>query len=426
MSREFSIDVIRTLQAAGHLAYWAGGCVRDLLRGERPSDYDVATDATPEQVRALFGARRTLAVGESFGVIIVLGPPGAQETVEVATFRSEGNYLDGRRPSQITFSSPREDAQRRDFTINGMFFDPLTETVHDYVGGQADLAAGLVRAIGAPRERMEEDKLRLLRAVRFTAALGYRLDQQTASAVADMASQIVVVSAERIAQELRKMLASPQRARAMELCEELRLLRVVIPELQEFTIAVSLDRWQSLLETLRQLGDASFSTALAALLRDVPPSPVSPRRPHAQAEQGTVQAVCRRLKLSNDETQAICWLSGQRGRLADLPTASAAEVKRLVAAPLFGALLQLERAAAAAPGGNRSAIEWVDDYLAGTPWDEIAPAELITGRDLLANGYQSGPRFKAWLRAVRDAQLNGELSTREEALQYVAQLAAGD
>ena len=232
--REFAEQVVRRLQDAGHTALWAGGCVRDLLRGKSPHDFDVATDAAPPRVREVFGNRKTLAVGESFGVVIVLGPKLHGETVkvEVATFRAEGAYPDGRRPdpSQIRFTTPQEDALRRDFTINGMFYDPVRAEVLDFVGGEADLKAGVIRAIGEPHARMREDKLRMLRAVRFTANLDFELDEATAAAIRDMAAELPAVSTERIAQELRKMLANRHRRRAVRLLQQVGLLTVILPE----------------------------------------------------------------------------------------------------------------------------------------------------------------------------------------------------
>lgn len=331
MSKQFATTVVQQLTQAGYIAYWAGGCVRDLLLEKHPSDFDVATSATPAQVRQVFGPRRTLAVGESFGVIIVLGPKGSGEQVEVATFRSEGTYSDGRRPDAVTYSSPEEDAQRRDFTINGMFFNPLTETVHDFVGGQEDLRRQIVRAIGNPRDRMGEDKLRMLRAVRFAALLGYELDERTSTAIREMHTQVLVVSAERIAVELLKMLRHPRRAAAMRLAADLRLLEVVIPELNEFTLRDD-GKWNRTLQLLERLQESAAEIALAALLRDVPAA--GDRRDREIAHSGTVLAVCRRLKFSNEQTDRICWLSAQRGTIATLPTATLATVKRLTAHPL--------------------------------------------------------------------------------------------
>ncbi|HTI49987.1 MAG TPA: CCA tRNA nucleotidyltransferase, partial [Planctomycetaceae bacterium] len=211
--RDFAVDVVRRLQEAGFIALWAGGCVRDFLLGHPPDDYDVATSARPEDVRTLFGKHRTLAIGASFGVILVHGPRGGRTgDVEVATFRTEGPYRDGRRPEHVAFATPEEDALRRDFTINGMFYDPLTDRVLDYVGGRGDLERHVVRAIGEPRARFAEDKLRMLRAVRMTARFDFELDESTAAAVREMSREILVVSSERIAQELKKMLVHVRRA----------------------------------------------------------------------------------------------------------------------------------------------------------------------------------------------------------------------
>src|SRR5438477_159707 len=231
--REFAVEVVRRLRAAGYQALWAGGCVRDELLGLVPKDYDVATDARPEDVRRLFP--RTVAVGMSFGVIEVLGPRARASTaplrVQVATFRSDVSYSDGRHPDEVVFSSAREDALRRDFTINGMFFDPLKGELLDYVGGQADLQARVLRAIGDPAVRFTEDKLRLLRAVRIATRFGLTIDPATAAAVQAMAGQITVVSAERIAEELRRLLCDPRRAHGMNLLFDLGLVAPILPEL---------------------------------------------------------------------------------------------------------------------------------------------------------------------------------------------------
>lgn len=421
MSVEFATQVVQQLVRGGYTAYWAGGCVRDLLRGAAPQDYDVATSATPEQVRTLFGERRSLAVGESFGVVIVLGRKGAGESVEVATFRREGEYVDGRRPSSVQFCSAEEDAGRRDFTINGMFFDPLTQTVHDYVGGQADLNRKLVRAIGDPRARMMEDKLRMLRAVRFAAALDFELDETTARAISSMAEEIQVISAERIAQELRKMLAGRQRARAMQLCIDLGLMRAVLPEVQQCTLKISPARWQQRRELLEELGEASFESGFAALLRDVP-APATRVLP-GEETSGTVHRICRRLRLSNAETERICQLSEHRGQLHRLPGCSLAEIKRLAVQPFFNDLLQLERTAANVAGESLAPFEWIDRFLQNTSARELDPPALVTGTDLLSLGMKSSPQFKHWLTAIRNAQLNNDISTKEQALALARQLA---
>src|SRR5947209_32514 len=275
--REFATAVVRRLQEAGHQALWAGGCVRDELLGLVPKDYDVATDARPEEVRARF--RRTVAVGMSFGVVEVLGPrqDGRPLKVQVATFRTDGHYTDGRRPDEVVFSSAREDALRRDFTINGMFFDPLANKLIDYVGGQEDLRAKVLRAIGDPATRISEDKLRMLRAVRIAARFELTIDPATDTAIRGMAEQIAVVSPERIADELRKLLVDPHRARGVNLLHETELLTPIVPELvpmkglpQGLPGAPEGDLWDHVLRVLDLLPpQPSFPLAFAALLHDI-------------------------------------------------------------------------------------------------------------------------------------------------------------
>jgi poly(A) polymerase len=408
-SREFATDVVRHLRAAGYVALWAGGCVRDYLMGRTAQDFDVATNATPEQVRDLFGKRRTLAVGQSFGVIIVL-PTGKEATqVEVATFRTEGVYLDGRRPSEVIFSTPEEDAQRRDFTINGMFYDPIEERVLDYVSGQLDLKRKILRAIGDPHERMTEDKLRMLRAVRFAATLEFTLDERTLTAVKQMAPEMIVVSAERIAQELRKVLAHRTRVRGFQLLAETRLLHVIFPE-------VNLADSQTTADILNQLPtNTGFELATAAILHQIT-APVSEPRTEAEA-RGTVWAMTRRLKLSAEEMTSIAWLVAHLDCWNDAEQQSDAQLKRVLAHPLSGDLRALIRAIRKVNCLPLSPIQFVDEYADRHTPEQINPPELISGRDLIQQGLHPGPQFKLLLETLRDAQLNGEIATREEALE---------
>ncbi len=400
--RAFATDVVRRLRDAGHIALFAGGCVRDLLLDRPAKDYDVATTATPDQVRKLFGQRRTLAVGASFGVIIVLGPqPGVQ--VEVATFRREGDYSDGRRPDHVEFCSPEEDARRRDFTINGMFYDPIDSRVLDYVGGESDLAAGMLRAIGDPHDRMREDKLRMLRAVRFAATLDFQLDSTTAAAVREMADQLTVVSAERIAQELRKMLVDPHRRRAMELCRDVGLLSIIFPEL---TSAVGDGGTIRGFEMLHLLRDPGFELALAALLHELPAEPM-------------VRNICLRLKLSNDEKDRIVWLVAHQENLRDAPQFDLAKLKRALAHPYHPDQLQLVRSRLLVDGADLHPVLFCEEFLAKTPAGEINPPPVITGDDLIRLGMSPGPEFKHLLDQIRDAQLNGEITTKDAALQWL-------
>ncbi|HBN77228.1 MAG TPA: metal-dependent phosphohydrolase, partial [Planctomycetaceae bacterium] len=295
--RQFAIEIVNRLVEEGYEAYWAGGCVRDFLLGDKPKDYDVATNALPLDIRRIFGQRKTLAVGESFGVIVVLGPSKEAGMIEVATFRSDGNYLDGRHPESIEFCSAQEDAKRRDYTINGMFFDPRNNQVLDYVGGQEDLKAGRIRAIGNPVERMTEDKLRMLRAVRFTARFGFDLDEQTAQGIRRMASEIEVVSRERISQELRLILAHPNRMLAVQLLESLQLLFPIFPVLESLWKPEVAEVIHQML--LAQQSD-SFELAMAILL-----SVVIENETNSEA---VLNQFCRDLKLSNSEIETIHWL----------------------------------------------------------------------------------------------------------------------
>jgi poly(A) polymerase len=420
--REFAVDVVRRLRATGHTALFAGGCVRDLLLGRVAKDYDVATTARPDQVRDLFGHRKTLPVGASFGVIVVIGPRGTGH-VEVATFRTEGPYEDGRRPTSVAFCTPEDDARRRDFTINGMFYDPIDAQVMDYVGGEADLSARIVRAIGDPHERMREDKLRMLRAVRFTATLDFALDPATADAVRGMAGQLVIVSAERIAQELKKMLVDPHRRRAIELCDDVGLLSVILPELDhEFR---DLERLETTLRMLALLNMPSFELALATLLHSLAAQTATPEpsRGSASGTRSVTYEICRRLKLSNEETDQITWLVSHQDTLLDAPVQSLARLKRTLAHPFRDPLLNLLRVKLLAADADLRPVLFCDEFLARTPQAEIDPSPLISGDILKSIGLNPGPNFKSILETVRDAQLNNEISTQEQAVELARRLA---
>ena len=424
LQREFAVEIVRRLKHSGFTALWAGGCVRDHLLDKTPQDYDVATNATPKQVRKIFAKYKTLDVGASFGVIIIVGPSGAGE-VEVATFRSDGPYADGRRPDSVTFSTPEEDAQRRDFTINGMFLDPLDHKVLDYVGGERDLSQGYIRAIGDPHERMREDKLRMLRAVRFTAHLEFGLARATKAAVTEMASEIHAVSAERIAAELRRMLTDPHRHVAIELADEVGLLREILPEV--VGLRPGIDRCEPSeiqlkdgrrtpraeliqaasrsprLAALRLLHEPSFELAFAVLLLGV----------------ANVEVICRRLKLSNDELEKTAWLVRQQEALRDADQFSLAKLKRLLAHPFRDDLLALTRAMLLAQQADLHQVLFCERFLETTPPEILDPPPLVTGNDLIELGLRPSPRFKQLLEEVRDQQLNGELTDRTAALKWV-------
>lgn len=456
--REFAVEVVRTLRGAGHEALFAGGCVRDELLGLAPKDYDVATSARPEQVQSAF--RRTVAVGAAFGVVEVLGPRTLR--IQVATFRTDhyepgthaGDGPDGRRPTRVVYTTAREDAERRDFTINGMFFDPLEGRLIDYVGGQADLEARVVRAIGEPRQRFTEDRLRLLRAARLAARFSFDIDPATAAAVREMAPQLGDgVSAERVADELRKMLTDPNRARGLRLLMDMGLAAVILPELLPMRgLPQGLPRadgpglpvpgrpgtaeddlWEHTLGVVGRIeGEPSFPLVLAALLHDVG----KPRTVGRTADRYTFHAhehvgrrmagdICLRLKLANDERERVEWLVEKHQVLADAPQMRPAKLKRLLVHPGIVELFALHWADALASGRPTDAIAYAVQVRArweaeGTLW----PAPLITGNDLIEMGVAQGPIYATLLEKARDAQLDGSVTTKDEARELVRRLLA--
>lgn len=404
--REHAREVTARLRKAGYVAYWAGGSVRDLLLGKVPKDIDVATNATPEQVRRLF--RHTVRVGESFGVVRVLFGRGPE--VEVATFRSDEGYSDGRRPDSVRFTTAEEDARRRDFTINGMFYDPESEEILDYVGGREDLAARVVRAIGDPMERFREDKLRLLRAVRFYATLDFRLDEPTASAARAMARELGVVSAERIKLELEKMLIAPGRVRALEKLRELDLLGGVFGSLGE-TLAAE-PAWSRAIGALGCWGEEiSFPLGLASVLAGLPDDTVT------RAAEG----LCLALRCSTAETRRVTWLTRHRRAFALGARAPLSTVKRLLANAGAAELLDHAEALERAEGGTGSLAAEVRALRRGLRAEEVNPAPFVRGHDLIALGLVPGPRFAALLEELRDAQLENRVANREEALELLKQ-----
>jgi len=415
--REFAIEIVQRLTDAGYLAYWAGGCVRDLLLGIAPKDYDVATDAIPNAVRKLFGRRRTQAVGAVFGVIIVHGGKDAGN-VEVATFRTDGSYHDGRRPETVEYSIPQEDAKRRDFTINGMFYDPLQQKVFDFVGGEKDLKDGTVRAIGNPHDRMNEDKLRLMRAVRFTAAFEFTLEESTAEAIREMADGIHAVSAERISQELHRILVDRHRRRAVELLGKLGLLQKIYPEFLPFPQEESTDDslvWGKTLSMLQLLQEPRFETAAAVLFHAI-------SFEDEESLPKIASGICRRRKFSNKETDLILWLLKNRKVLGNAPELKLSTLKRLMAHEHFGDLLALTRVGLLAENLDLNPVLFCEEFLRNTPWEEIDPPVLLTGDDLIVQGYRPSAQFREVLDKIRDAQLEGEISTKREATKMARQM----
>ena len=466
MPKSFAISIVRTLRDRGHQAYLVGGCVRDLLLGREPADYDVATDATPDEVMRIFP--ETYAVGAQFGVVLVPVSdsqnktviPSAEETsqsevasesrnllfaggetnlkgrqVEVATFRSDIGYSDGRHPDQVRFSrDPREDVQRRDFTVNGLLLDPLNGVVLDYVGGQKDLEAKIIRAIGDPALRFTEDKLRMLRAVRFAARFEYAIEPATRAAIQELAPQIHQVSRERVRDELTKMLIEGHARRAFELLDETGLLHEVLPEIEAMKGVEQPPEFHPegdvfvhtllLLENLPQ--PCSPTLAWGGLLHDVGKPPTFRRAPdrirfdsHVDVGGKMAEGILRRLRLSNDDAEQILALVDNHMRFGDVEKMKASTFKRFVRLSHFDEHLELHRLDCKASHRKLRMYDYTRQKIAELTPAAIEPAPLVSGDDLVAEGYSPGPQFKEILTAVEDAQLEGQLDSKEQAMRFV-------
>ena len=408
-TRQDALAVLKRLREAGHVAYFAGGCVRDSLLGLEAKDWDIATDAPPGRVRELFDS--TQAVGAAFGVILVRE---GQSVVEVATFRADGNYEDGRRPSSVRFTSAEEDARRRDFTINGLFLDPLEDRVIDYVGGREDLAARVIRAIGAPAERFAEDHLRLLRAVRFAARFGFEIEPATAAAIASLANRVKGISPERIGDELRLMLTPPTRNVAWTLLWNLGLGREIFRFLPN--VPQRLDFNRSIFLPLHSQRPITVGLALAAatLCVRLQAGDTSSLLTRAEISR-SVRAMRQALRISNDESGEMAeTLAGLEPLLQPQPP-TLANKKRFLARPT-APQSRLLMDAMAKIGLHAQRIADLQPELIELSKHEIAPPPLIDGDDLIAAGLSAGPKFRQILDAVYDAQLEGRISTREQAL----------
>lgn len=403
--RQFAEQVVQKLRTEGYQALWAGGCVRDLLIGIEANDYDVATSAQPKQIRQLFGHGHTLSVGAAFGVIIVLSPD-RQIQVEVATFRTDAHYSDGRHPDSVTFSTPEMDAQRRDFTINGLFYDPIEKIVIDYVGGQRDLQDRLLRAIGNPEARISEDKLRMLRAIRFAARFDLDIEASTFAAIVRHAAEVAVVSGERLAIELRKSLETSKASWAVQKWAETGLLNVLLPEVAA--------RWSdvriAILERLQRANKQGWQSRLAALLFDV------------LQDEETVELIERnkhRLKLSNEDTEAIAFALRSQSILEQASLRPWSQVQPLLISPWISVSVELLELRSG-PGDSVAAnsLTWLRTRLAW-PTDQLNPPPLVTGQDLIARGLKPSPKFKQLLQDVRDQQLDGLLKSTSEAIRWI-------
>ena len=459
--KEHAISIVKTLREAGHQAYLVGGCVRDILLGRQPADYDVTTEATPEEVMRLFP--QTYAVGAQFGVVLVPeksapAASGRQEAlqasslgstvefftapahartnvVEVATFRSDVGYSDGRHPDQVRYTTnPREDVERRDFTVNGLLLDPVTNEVLDFVGGRRDLDAHIIRTIGEPRLRFAEDKLRMLRAVRFAARFDYQIEPETFRAIQKLSQQIHQVSRERVRDELTKMLTEGQARRAFLLLDATGLLHEVLPEISAMKGVEQPPQFHpegdvfvhTLLLLDRLLQPCPATLAWGALLHDVGKPPtfrVAADRirfdGHVEVGVKMAEQICRRLRFSNHDTEQILALVANHMRFADVQRMKESTLKKFIRMPRFEEHLELHRLDCQSSHGDLTSYNFTREKMAAFPPEAVRPPALITGHDLIAAGYTPGPQFKEILGAVEDGQLEGRLASREEALEFV-------
>ena len=409
--------------------------MRDLLLGLAPQDYDVATSARPNDVISLFP--ETVPVGAQFGVVLVIARSLEHEAihVEVATYRSDIGYTDGRHPDAVRYSDTAEqDVQRRDFSINGLLLDPVNNEVLDYVGGRSDLELRVVRTIGEPRQRFQEDKLRMMRAVRFAARLDYTIEPDTMRAIRELAREIHQVSRERIRDELDKMLTEGHARRCFELLDATGLLVVVLPEIsalkgieQPPQYHPEGDVWTHTMMLLDGLEKGcSKSLAWGVLLHDVGKPPtfrVAPDRirfdQHAEVGTRMAEAICRRLRFPNDVTEQVSSLVANHMRFGDVAKMKESTLKRFMRLPRFEEHLELHRLDCLSSHRDLSLYDFVREKLASTPEEEIRPAPLVTGHDLIENGWKPGPQFRVMLQAVEDAQLEGSLHTKEEAMSFI-------
>ncbi len=405
-SRQFAIQLVSQLRASGYEALWAGGCVRDQLLGLQPKDYDIATNATPDEIRAVFGHRRTLAIGAAFGVITVLGPKQSGQ-IEIATFRCDAAYSDGRRPDSVSFSDAREDAKRRDFTVNGLFYDPIDDHVIDYVGGRDDLQLRIIRAIGDPHERFREDKLRMLRAVRIAATLDFAIHPETFQAIRQHAGELRVVSVERITAEMKRVLTHGQRRRGVELLVEANLLSRILPQ-----ASLDTEVWPITLDLLAALRQPTFSVALAILLRAIH---------HAGPSNDTVESICRQWRVSNMELETVRSCLEHESTILAARTIPWPRLQRVLILPHADELLDYCEAVALVIHRDCGAVDDCRVKLA-LPEAERNPLPLITGDDLKQAGIPPGPAYQQLLSEVRDAQLEGTITARPEAVQLAQKL----
>jgi poly(A) polymerase len=427
-ARDTAIAIVRQLRQAGFEAYLAGGCVRDMLLHKEAKDYDVATNARPEEIQRLFP--HTIPVGAQFGVIVVLLE---DQPTEVASFRHDGPYLDGRHPSEVRFGTLEEDVRRRDFTINGMVYDPIDDRVIDLVEGRKDLAARIIRAIGDPRHRFAEDRLRMLRAVRFAASLNFEIDAATLAAIPPLAPTVTQISWERIGDEVTRILTEGHARRGFELLDESGLLSVVLPEVSAMKgVAQSPDYhpegdvFTHTMLLLSHLAAPSETLAYGCLLHDIA-KPVCIRREgeritfYGHMEQGAamVEAILQRLKRSRTVWERVAYLVRSHLRQVQAPQMRLSTLKRFLREDGIDELLELARIDAISSNGDLQYYDFCRARQGEMKEDVIRPTPLLRGGDLIELGFKPGPLFSQILRQVEDAQLGGELSSREAALEWV-------
>lgn len=421
--------ITETLRTKGFTAYFAGGCVRDYLRGQKPQDFDIATTATPEQVEKIF--RRTIPVGKQFGVMIVV-----EEEIpfEVATFRCEGGYQDGRHPTQVLFTQPEEDAKRRDFTVNGMFYDPFAEKVIDFVGGMKDLPQKVIRAIGEPAARFEEDKLRLLRAVRFASTLGFEIEKNTWDALRKHASRIHDVSPERIREELVKIFTRSGAARGFVLLSESGLMKEILPEVEALRGVEQppnfhpegdvFEHTRLLLEHLHP--PVSTILAFSALFHDIgKPKTAAIRKgrltfyEHSEAGVKIAGEIMRRLRFSNEEIDGVAECVANHMKFMDVQKMRAGKLKQFISRPYFEDEMELHRVDCTASHGMLDNLTFLREKLKEYEHEELKPRPLLTGHDLMALGMKPGREMKPVLEEAFVLQLEGRFKNREDALQWL-------
>ena len=435
-AREAAHELARRLKAAGHEALFAGGCVRDRLLGQPPKDYDIATSAVPSEVLALFPGSNE--VGAHFGVVIA---KHGGHHVEIATFRTDGSYRDGRRPESVTFSTPQEDAQRRDFTINGLFENPDSGEVIDFVGGLADLKAGLIRAIGDPVARFTEDGLRLLRALRFAARMGFSIEPHTDAALRDCAPLLDRISPERIRDEFSKILTSPRRREGVQHLVDTDLIRHFMPEVLPMRGCEQPPEWHPegdvYVHTLIMLEmiapDAPLELCLAVLLHDIAKPPCrtidddSGRirfNGHDALGATMAETILRRLRYPNDTIAAVVPMVARHMQFMNVQKMRVAKLKRFMAEPTFDLEMELHRVDCASSNGFTDNYEFLQTKAGEFASEPLIPPPLVTGKDLIQLGLQPGPRFKEILEAIQTEQLEGRILAREPALDYLQRLAA--